>query len=118
MAKTKLQEFVLSAVKDKKQGSSNEILIIINTMDEARQVIEMMNKIGMCCNYNAWIDNTNSSGLNGFKLHKSDHMLIDVYDKSVTYSGRKKFSEVVAEKLAYINAKDYTVKRERKKLSL
>lgn len=118
MAKTKLQEFVLSVVKNKKQGSSNEILIVINTIDEARQVIEMMNKIGMCCNYNAWVDQKIHSGLNEFKNNKSTHLLIDIHDKCITYSGNKQIAELTGEKLAYINARDYTVKRERKKLIL
>jgi hypothetical protein len=118
MAKTKLQEFVLSHAKDNRRRSSDEILIKINTMDEARQVIEMMNKIGMCCNYNAWIDPSSRSGLNGFRQHKADYLLIDIHDKSITYGGAKKAVDVTDEKLAYINAKDYTVKRERKKLTL
>lgn len=116
MAKTKLQEFVLSFKKERRDNS--EILVVINTMDEARQVIEMMNKIGMCCNYNAWIDPKSSSGLNGFKSAKSTHLLIDIYDRTVTYSGNKQIAELTGEKLAYINAKEYTVKRERKKLVL
>lgn len=116
MAKTKLQEFVLSFKKEHRYNS--EILVVINTMDEARQVIEMMNKIGMCRNYNAWIDPKSSSGLNGFKNNKSTHLLIDIHDKCITYSRNKQISELTGEKLAYINARDYTVKRERKKLIL
>ena len=116
MAKTKLQEFVLSFKKERRDNS--EILVVINTMDEARQVIEMMNKIGMCCNYNAWVDPKSSSGLNGFKNNKSTHLLIDIHYKSITYSGNKQIAELTGEKLAYINARDYTVKRERKKLIL
>lgn len=116
MAKTKLQEFVLSFKK--KRRNNSEILVVINTMDEARQVIEMMHKIGMCCNYNAWVDPKSSSGLNGFKNNKSTHLLIDIHDKCITYSGYKQIAELTGEKLAYINARDYTVKRERKKLTL
>jgi hypothetical protein len=116
MAKTKLQEFVLSFKNERRDN--NEILIIINTMDEARQVVEMMNKIGMCHNYNAWVDPMSKSGLNGFKHNKSTHMLIDIYEKVITYSGDKQISELKGEKLAYINAREYTVKRERKKLTL
>lgn len=117
MTKTKLQEFVLSFVKDNRRRDSDEILITINTMDEARQVIEMMNKIGMCCNYNAWLD-PSSSGLNRFRQHKADYLIIDIHDKSITYGGAKKAVDVTDEKLARISAKDYTVKRERKKLIL
>lgn len=116
MSKTKLQEFVLSFKKERIDNS--EILVVINTMDEARQVIEMMNKIGMCCNYNAWLDPSSASGLNGFRNNKSTHLLIDIYDKSITYSENKQIAELTGEKLACINARDYTVKRERKKLIL
>jgi hypothetical protein len=116
MGKTKLQEFVLSFGKERRDNY--EILIEISNLDQARQVIEMMNKIGNCRNYNAWIDPKRSSGLNGFKSSKSTHLLIDIRDKSVSYSGKRKISELVGTKMARIHADDYTVKRERKKLIL